>query len=207
MTSVRKPAPAGVDREPANEPAFQPRQAGTFLDADDLAELTGRPYLVPRHLPMRPPVQLPGSFGSVDSAPSLFISRSIAWSKFISHCSSTTQALLQACLKRLLRSSVPPVFFSHPLILLLIGRREALAAESSLVLQSLVALKLFFVPHAGKPDEHQDNNADNDCRHIKSRTAKVWRRLLLSRCGTSTRSRRCAGRFYWANLRVLASLH
>lgn len=41
MSAVRKAAPAGVDREPANEPAFQPRQAGTFLDADDLAELTG----------------------------------------------------------------------------------------------------------------------------------------------------------------------
>lgn len=41
MTAVRKPAPAGVDREPANEPAFQPRQVGTFLDADDLADLTG----------------------------------------------------------------------------------------------------------------------------------------------------------------------
>ena len=43
MTALQKPKPAAqvLDREPANEAAFHQRGHSTFLNAEDLASLTG----------------------------------------------------------------------------------------------------------------------------------------------------------------------
>lgn len=79
-------------------------------------------------------------------------------------------------------------------------------AEPPLVLQRLEALKLLFVPHAREHDEHQDNHADNDCRHSQSRTANAWEITSFPvRClGPAPKA---LPEFYWANLGLLASLH